>query len=386
MKNFFLANSLVCIYVISQFLLLIFAQLPDSIIGDVNIHYASLFHSAAIVLVILGYSAINPIKARRINIGSSNQSIIIKKQYYLVSYTLIIVGLTTAIATTTVGGSISATEYLLMFSSQDSLLLDIRHESGTAGLSGAFKMLNYLPLTIYLFTVSISIFSNIHKNDKSKLKKLEYISLLAVLIKILFSLDRLSFMAITIALLFRMMYSNKISFIKTLTFGSIGLLFINFITAIRMSNSNGVLGLLTTYSKLSLANFEIVLDRQTEFGYIGTNTFLFPLVFIGKFFGIKIPTTNVIDYIWNPAQYFNSDLFLDFGYFSILMYFFIGIILRVIESKKRNNKLFFKGGYLIFIFVIISFITVPFIRSAEFWVMLCVIYYLSHFTLIKNIK
>src|SRR5690606_34228239 len=128
-------------------------------------------------------------------------------------------------------------------------------------------------------------------------------------------------------------------------------------TALRMDDSS-LLEFLIIYFKLSIVNYDFIIANQNDFAF-GFQTFLSPLTFVFKFFGFEYIPTEPNKWVWNPAQYFFSYLYMDFGYFSLMLYPLIGFLLKYIEFKKSIGNKFFLGIYFIMIFCLISFISVP---------------------------
>jgi hypothetical protein len=85
---------------------------------------------------------------------------------------------------------------------------------------------------------------------------------------------------------------------------------------------------------------------------------------------------------WNPAQYFSSYAFQDLGYFYFVIFYFLGIILFVIDltalKQKNINSV---AIYFIVLYGIVSFLFVPAIRGIDFWFSLLLpIFLLNQFT------
>lgn len=376
--RFFQNNFLIAVFVLTQLFLLLLAHFHDEILGEVDIEYASIIHCMSVLLVVLGYVAtkitIFPSKVKRIDFYTNN-FISISKTSTCKLYILVIIGLITSILTVAI--FVSPTEYLQMLSSGDNSILMLRENSGKGGISGIFKMLNYAPLGIYLATSSFLFFLRFEPESRFRMQKIERFSLLATCIKVLFSLDRLTIMAVFVVQIYKVLFARKK---KWKIYIGIFLAFIvaNWVSSLRMGNDGGILGGLITYCKLSLANFQLLLNKQEVFSYIGTSTFFHPFMFIARFVDIELKEVPISDYIWNSAQYFNSYLYLDFGYCSLFIQFLIGCFISRIESKRKSFNISYIGGYFFYIFVIISFISVPFIRAIEFWFVLILIYFEAH--------
>lgn len=381
MKNLIKNNGIILAFLFTQLLLFCLALQDDSIIGNnYNINKALIFHFFIVLLVLFGYSIKKIIVINYSNIVNSNNDCRLKKGFFIFCLVLIIIGLLTSILT--VGSIISPQEYLTQLASKDEGIAEIRQQAGDGGLGGIFKMLNYCPLAIYLITSSYLNFFNFEKNDIKKVKKINAISLGASLIKVLFSLDRLTILAILLVQIYTNVIKKKLS-LKFLIVVSCILTLGGFVTASRMSDS-GLLDFLVVYCKLSLVNFQMVIDNQADFSY-GFQTLLSPFSFIAKFFGIAldIPSPNV--WVWNPAQYFNSYLFMDFSYLSFFLYPLIGYFINYVEIKKRRGCEFYTSFYFVLMFTITTFISVPFLRGMEFWVLILICIMLSKFIVVVKL-
>jgi hypothetical protein len=104
-----------------------------------------------------------------------------------------------------------------------------------------------------------------------------------------------------------------------------------------------------------------------------------PFIFILRFFGVKYEVIEPENWIWNPAQYFASYLYIDFGFFSVLFFFLIGWLVRIIQVKTLKGNLKFVAVYFIVLFGITTFISVPIIRAVEFWLLISLGLFLSKF-------
>lgn len=357
-------------------IVVIFALQKDNIIGeDYKMSKATIFHFASLFLFILGYIPFNPNIVHR---SLKKKTIEISSKFFTLSYILIVVGLITSIIT--IGSILSPQEYILLLFKGGDGITDIRLQSGEGGLGGIFKMLNYSPLAIYLISSSYYNFIDFSEKDKSRLVKLKNVALIASVIKVLFSLDRLTILAILIVQVYEKVVVKKIN-AKLLIALPLIVFFLGFITSNRMSDS-GTFGFLITYFKLSLVNYQLVIDHYDNWTF-GWNTFLMPMYYILKFFGINKDIPVPDQWVWNPAQYFNSSFYMDFGIFSIPCFFLLGYIIRKIQIKAIDGHLFFTSIYFISLFAISTFISVPFIRGIEFWVSLVIAFVTSKIIIAK---
>ena len=111
----------------------------------------------------------------------------------------------------------------------------------------------------------------------------------------------------------------------------------------------------------------------------GFSTMLEPINFILRALNLSsISFSSNYAWEWNPAQYIVSYAFQDFGYFLFLFFFFIGYLARKVDLKAHKyNDIFYVSIYFILLYTIISFISVPVIRSVEFWLMIIISFFMS---------
>ena len=372
MKTIIKNNSLYFFFIFSQFLVVILGVQDDKIIGqNVNFTNAIIYHFVGLLFFSLGYLPIS--KRRFINYNTiKKKNIILSKNYFIFSYLFIIIGVITSVAT--ISTIISPIEYLTMLFSGGSQLLDIRLESGAEGLGGIFKMMNYFPVGVFLVSSAFMNFYEIGNKDKKKLNQLIIFAILGCIVKVFFSLDRLTLLAILLVIFYQNFLNKKVK-LKYIIYVGAFFILLSFITASRMKDS-GVLDFLVTYFKLSIANYELVIERQSEFSY-GFNTFLSPFWYIMKFFSFDYKVPEPEFWIWNPAQYFASYLYIDFGIYSLLIFLILGFIVRRIQVKTLMANLRYTSIYFITLFVLVTFISVPIVRGIEFWLIIILAVFLS---------
>ena len=372
MKTIIKNNSLYFFFIFSQFLVVILGVQDDKIIGqNVNFTNAIIYHFVGLLFFSLGYLPIS--KRRFINYNTiKKKNIILSKNYFIFSYLFIIIGVITSVAT--ISTIISPIEYLTMLFSGGSQLLDIRLESGAEGLGGIFKMMNYFPVGVFLVSSAFMNFYEIGNKDKKKLNQLIIFAILGCIVKVFFSLDRLTLLAILLVIFYQNFLNKKVK-LKYIIYVGAFFILLSFITANRMKDS-GVLDFLVTYFKLSIANYELVIERQSEFSY-GFNTFLSPFWYFIKFFSFDYKVPEPEFWIWNPAQYFASYLYIDFGIYSLLIFLILGFIVRRIQVKTLMGNLRYTSIYFITLFVLVTFISVPIVRGIEFWLIIILAVFLS---------
>lgn len=372
-------NLIIYLYLLFQLSILFFSIQKEKIIEDrYDFSLGIIYHIFSFLFVLFGYIPKNPKFIESCKLEKNE--IIFDNKYFILSYFFIIFGLITSILT--VGVIISPSEYLsILFSGRGEEINNIKAESGAQGLGGVFKMFNYAPISVFLITTALKCFYKISSNRVSKINKLQNIALIASLLKVFFSMERLTILALVVGVLFERVIIKKVN-IKLLLLIPIFIVVLGIVTSTRMSNSS-FFDFLATYSKLSLINFDLVVKNETDWS-LGWNTFLSPLLFILKFFGYEkiIPEPKV--WVWNPAQYFNSSLFMDFGLFSFFVQFLIGYIIRRIQILANRGVLFFVSIYLVISFAVCTFYSVPIIRAIEFWLMLSIAFILNKFVKVVN--
>jgi oligosaccharide repeat unit polymerase len=379
MKNFILNNGLFLAFVVPQLVMLLFAQFDVDEIPNIEISEALFFHFSAVSLFVLGYFISSIILYG--NKKKSTTFIRLSSKLKNLSFLLIIIGLITSISTMMM--FVGVGEYFVMLLSGNFEILELRAAAAHGGISGVFKMFNYAPLAVYMLTSSLLFFCNTHPYDNKTLKKIQRVALVGSILKVFFSLDRLTILAILVVLFFYILKSS-ISKFKIVLYSVFGVLFLSFITSIRQGES--IIYFLSLYSKLGITNLQMILDSNASPTYNGANTFLLPLNTVFSFLNIPaLKEYAITSYQWNSAQYFNAYLFQDFGYLSLFFYPFFALICKIIEIKKNNGSLFFIGSYLFLFFVLITFITVPFIRAVECWFVLLVVFLITHYFIKKYI-
>jgi hypothetical protein len=174
--------------------------------------------------------------------------------------------------------------------------------------------------------------------------------------------------------------------IRYWVFISIIFLLANYLSIKRLENL-GIIDFIFLYIKLGLVNFQLMLDTCYQHNY-GFSTILAPLYFIFKFIGLPLPDFFDIHatWEWNPAQYFASYAFQDFGYYYFVLFYFVGILLCQIDNQVKKN-IYASAIYFIVLYGVLSFVVVPAIRGIEFWfALLLPIMLLNRFTTSLKLK
>jgi hypothetical protein len=288
--------------------------------------------------------------------------------FYICSYLVITVGIIVSILQVIL--FVPPMEYISkIFSSdfeagiRDAYLLSSEEE----GLSGIIKMFGYAPLSIYLMSLGLLNFIKLDRTDTQRLKILSRVALGAVFVKVFFSLDRLSIMAVLLANIF---LGFKKGYMKNIRYWILIVLVFflaDYLSAKRLEEL-GIIDFILVYFKLGLVNFQLMIETCSGHTY-GFSTILAPLYFIFRFFNVPLPDfESYYEWEWNPAQYFSSYAFQDFGYFYFILFYFIGIILYIMDIKSlRQENIKSIAIYFVILYGIVSFVFVPAIRGIDFW-------------------
>jgi hypothetical protein len=239
--------------------------------------------------------------------------------------------------------------------------------STEGGLPGIIKMFAQAPLSVYLMSLGLLNFIKLDEIDKHRFKTLSLIALVAIVIKIFFSLDRLTIMAVVLAnifLVFKKGYMKNIRYWILLVFA----FFLTDYLSSKRLESLGIIDFTLVYFKMGLVNFQLMIETVSEYTY-GFSTIFAPAYFIYKFFNFPLPAFFEIHsaWEWNPAQYFSSYAFQDFGYFSFLLFYVIGVLLCVLSIRALKQNIYSSVIYFVVLYGVVSFVFVPAIRGIDFW-------------------
>lgn len=366
-----------------QTLMLIFALGERKHIDTINIDDAIIYHIVLTLLLYVGWLVSKKEKTSyrkpeiaKINIG-----------FFIFAYFFAAIGLFTSILT--VAYVYPLYDYLnLLFYYQEnfSTLRDIKHNWTVGGISGAVKMLNYSPLAIFLAVSSLLQFYRF-KNHKDRVKLIYVLAfaLICSLLKIIFSLDRLTLLGIVMVVSYVFLFASKK--IKIFLGASILILFLllSVVTSVKMSGNGfgSVFDFLRLYCQLGLTNFQLLLEHHKNYSY-GFNTFLMPLYFVCVFFNVIIEIPHSEYVVWDNAQYFYGYLYLDFGDFSIIVIFLLGFLLSKYQNLVNLNHKTAISVFFVILFSVSTFIVVPIVRSVEFWWLIIVAYSLSFFVIVSK--
>jgi hypothetical protein len=309
--------------------------------------------------------------------------------FYVCSYSLIIVG--TIVAILQVILFVPLMEYISNLFSSDfdaDIRLAYLLSSDEGGLSGIIKLLAFAPLSIYLMSFGLLNFLHLDIADMQKLRRLNKMALLGTTIKVFFSLDHLTIMAVLMANIFTGIQKGYIKHIKFFISLTPIFLLANFLSSKRLEGF-GIVDFVLLYFKLGLVNFQLMIETVSGYTY-GFSSIFAPLYFIFKFFGLSLPdfATSYYAWEWNPAQYLTSYAFQDFGYFYFILFYFIGFTIYFVDLKTLKRKNIYSSAiYFLVLSGIISFLLVPAMRGMEFWFAFIVpLFLLNRFTKSSTVK
>ncbi len=366
-------NNLYFYFFLSQliFLPIHFYQTP-LLSSTINTDKAIWLHMIGVFWSAVGYFTVQLIyslrgeKAEKIE----DKSYYFKNIFYVCSYLFIIVGIVINILQVVL--YVPIMEYMSkMFSGsyEAGIRDDYLLPSDEGGLPGIIKMFADAPLSIYLMSLGLLNFMKLDGVDTQKLKSLSRVALGGVLVKVFFSIEHKIIMAV---LLVNIFLGLKNGYFKKYRYWIlIVLLFLmaDYLSVKRLEDMR-LIDFTLLYFKLGLVNFQLMIETCTKYTY-GFSTILSPLYYILKFFNLPSPDFEpYFEWEWNPAQYFSSYAFQDFGYFYFIMFYVVGILLCQIDSKALKQSIYTSAIYFVVLFGIVSFVFVPIIRGLDFWLAL----------------
>ena len=384
-------NSIFLYFFLSQsiFPLIYFYQTPE-ISNAIHTKKAVWMHIIGVIWSVIGYFTAKFAYSSK---EEQQEEQIKDKQYsfsnafYICSYFLIIIGTIEAILQVVL--LVSPMEYISQlfsrnFETEIRVAYLLPAEEG--GLPGIVKMFSFAPLSIYLMSFGLINFLCLDIADMQKLKQLNKIALLGTVIKVFFSLDNLTIMAILLANIFTAVQKDHTKKIKFFISVAIIFLLANFISSKRLEGF-GFVEVVLLYFKSALVYFQLMIDTCTGYTY-GFSTILAPLNLIFRFCHLPIPDFALNSYYaweWNPAQYFLSYAFQDFGYLYFVPFYIVGILLFVLDIRVSKQNIYSSATYFVVLYGVVSFVVVPAIRGIEFWfALLLPLALLNRFTQVIN--
>jgi hypothetical protein len=298
-------NSIFAYFILSQLLFLLGYFYETDLILNIKCTNAFVLQLIGILFFILGGFSYSTFP-RIITSTQTKSKFFLSDKFFIFSYLLILIGVIESAAQVFI--FVSPFEYFssLFANTYVPGLRDVfLTSSGDGGLPGYIKIFSYAPLSIYLMALGLLTFSDCEQ--RFSLQKLSIYALVGTLIKVLFSIDRLSIMAILLANIF-IAIKNR-SLIKMKYFLSIifVLLLANYLSLKRLEGY-GIFDFILLYFKLGLTNFQLMINTVTSHTY-GFATFLSPLSFIGRVFGINIH----LDSIYSQFSLKPQDSFREYG-------------------------------------------------------------------------
>lgn len=365
-------NNIYFYFVCSQLIFLPMYFYHTPLISDtINTNKAIWMHMIGVFWSAIGYFTVYFASSLLIK-KNENRGYYFKNIFYVCSYLFIILGIIVNILQVFL--FISPIEYMSKISSSDfdaGLRNAYLLSSSEGGLPGIIKMFAYAPLSVYLMSLGLLTFTTLNEADTYKLKVLSIVALAAIVIKVFFSLDRLTILAVLLANIF---IGFKKDYMKNIRYWILIVFFLliaDYLSTKRLEGMD-IINFTLLYFKLSLVNFQLMLDTCYQHTY-GFSTILAPLYFVLKFFNLPSPDPSEIysAWEWNSAQYFTSYAFQDFGYFYFVLLYIVGIILYQIHNQVEKN-IYASATYFIVLYGVVSFVTVPAIRGIEFWLALLI--------------
>ena len=333
--------------------------------------YAYIFHIIGILSFSLGYFF--PKKNSK---GYLNYVYKINSKYLLVSYFFSILGL--VITLLQINKTINPIIYFFEiisgnFSSDVRQAFLLSYQDG--GLNGIIRMFHTSTLAVLLINLSFLSNLKVDLNSRKRLIFLVFFSTLLLLIKIIYSLDRLSIIGLILGFIFYL--RNHLFKVKIIVL-FICLIFVaEFISSIRLVNFS-VLDFLILYSRLGIVNFQLMIESINGFTF-GFSTILAPLSFLFRGLGIQIQfPSSSYTWAWNSAQYLLSYSYQDFGLFFPIFIFLIGVFVGIVDynSIKMKNP-YITSIFLLISYTVVSFISVPVFRSVELYLMIIVAFFMT---------
>jgi len=378
-------NNIYFYYFCTQLIFLPIYFYHTPLISDtINMNKAIWMHIIGIFWSVVGYFTAYYASSLVIK-QNEDKRYCFNNKFYIYSYIFIIMG--TIINVLQIFLFVPPIEYMSnLFSSDFSPGLHSTYilSSTEGGLPGIIKVFAYASLPVYLMSLGLLNFTTLNEVDRQRLKILSIVALAAVAIKVIFALDRLTIMAVLAANIFIGFKKGYMRNIRYWVFILIIFLLVHYLSTKRLENF-GIIDFIFLYLKMGLVNFQLMLDTCYQHTY-GFSTILGPLYFVFKFLKLPLPDFFEIHYAWewNPAQYFTSYAFQDFGYFYFVLFYAIGILLYKINNQAEKN-IYIGAIYFIILYGVLTFAFIPAIRGIEFWfALLLPLLLINRFTKVTN--
>lgn len=350
---------------------------PDGILNlNINLNDALVVHVFCVLVFIFSYF-ISSIGKRYISFRN-----VCSVKYLYFGYILSFLGLVVVVAQVTQSTSLFAYFSNLLSGADANSREAFMLSSEDGGLPGYLKIFANAPLAIYLYSFYLYACLKLDSNSLFRVKRLLVFSFVCVVFKTLFSLDRLSLLAIILTY----SYLLGVRGVKARSIIFLSLIFVlaNFLSGIRLTGYT-LLDFLFLYMKLGLINLQLVIDGDYELTY-GFQTFFHFVTYFDRnifdFLGLEFQD---YEWYWNPALYFTSYGFLDFGYAVIFIYFILGFFCSWLDRTiAYGNPGLIQSAYFVFLYAFASFFTVPAIRGVEFILALLICFFMTKITVRKG--
>ena len=350
--------------------------------GNTNIVEAVIFHAIMFLCLVVGYATIYFTYNSR-HCVFINKIISINDLFFYISYFLIFVGLIAIFYSATF--SLGYDSYLnSLFSLEYSAIRkDFELSSADGGVSGFVKIWGSAPLAVFLTVSSIKYIATTHnlsKKSNYKLSLLFTFAAFSLVIKTAFSLDRITLVAAALVFFVIALKEKKIKYLFAFV---IFIIVSDVISRLRLADGGGLNFYFQLYPRLGLENLQLLIDSADGYTY-GFNSFLHVISFIATRFGVQIVESVNYNYVWNPAQYLFGFLYLDFGFFSAIPCFMLGIFLGYAQVKSNLGFKYYQTIHFHLLYCIVSFVGVPVFRGLEFWFALSLSLFLMLFITTKR--
>jgi hypothetical protein len=240
--------------------------------------------------------------------------------------------------------------------------------SSEGGSSGLWKVLSFLPLAIFNWSIILAYNSNYPEN-RSKILFIFLLSSMCIVLKILFTLDRISMAFLFFGILLfslknKSIFNIKFAFIFFVAIVAM-LNFANMISSKRIDDA-GLIDFMFLYGRLGLENLAMAMSQDVIPSY-GSQSITTPLLFLLEKTGNFNFTSTQYEYVWNPAQYIFGHVYLDFLYAGFGVAFVLGLASRFVEARAFRDSYVYSSLYLPMIVNTISGIGVTWSRGIEFY-------------------
>jgi hypothetical protein len=283
-------------------------------------------HLSFSIVSVITLSFYNIFKRFRTSNGP-NILFVVSNLWYTKLTLLILVGLVSSILQLLFFGSIS--EHIQSFGSGLSRV-NFELSSADGGAPGILKILSFASNGSYAAVVIV--LSKSVKLDR-KLFLFSLLSAISLIFKIVVSIDIASVLLVILGL-FYVAIKRKVNILFLLLSILISVLCLNYISNIRLPGFS-IFDFVGLYTVGGIVNFGYVIENVDCYGF-GFYTFLNPLNFLMSRLNVGVTLSCLGDnWVFNPAQYFFSLLYLDYGLFSFVV--LVAFLIFIARSQRRAN-------------------------------------------------